>query len=72
MAVELDMHRLGGDLDPTDSTASVLERRSRERTYLVLFVQERTWATLSGKQSMLPEVSPGWVIATYSDRRSAV
>lgn len=57
MAVDLGMHRVGGGFDALDSGVSVIERRNRERTFLVLFVQERCWASLSGKQSMLPDVS---------------
>lgn len=59
MAVELGMHRVGGGAvaDPTEPM-SAAERRNRERTYLVLFIQDRTLAMLSGKQTMLPDVSP--------------
>ncbi|EJD53417.1 hypothetical protein AURDEDRAFT_180917 [Auricularia subglabra TFB-10046 SS5] len=51
MAVELGMHRLGGGV----ATGTVAERRNAERTYLVLFIQERTLSMLAGKQTMLPD-----------------
>ncbi|KAH7103800.1 fungal-specific transcription factor domain-containing protein [Auriculariales sp. MPI-PUGE-AT-0066] len=53
MAIELGMHRVGGGMDLDDTSIPEAERRNRERTFLVLFVQERTWAALTARQSML-------------------
>ncbi|KZV91602.1 hypothetical protein EXIGLDRAFT_769749 [Exidia glandulosa HHB12029] len=56
MAIQLGMHRVGGGFDTEpDAPISAAERRARERTYLVLFIQDRTLAMLCGKQTMLPD-----------------
>lgn len=55
MAVELGLNRYveKRPLDETD--LQLLERRNRERTYLVLFVHDRSLSTQTGRQWMLPD-----------------
>jgi len=54
MAVELGLNRYAATL-PNETTLQKLERRNRERTYLVLFVHDRSLSTQTGRHWMLPE-----------------
>lgn len=55
MAVELGLNRYV-PIPPTNETEfQRLERRNRERTYLVLFVHDRSLSTQTGRHWMLPE-----------------
>lgn len=51
MAIEIGLHKVNDGHDFTP-----IERRNRERTFLVLFIQDRTLAMLLGNQAMLQEV----------------
>ena len=55
MAVELGLNRYvpPGSLHETD--LQFRERRNRERTYLILFVHDRSLSTQTGRNWMLPE-----------------
>ncbi|KAI0340148.1 hypothetical protein BDW22DRAFT_1334966, partial [Trametopsis cervina] len=55
MAVELGLNRYVGKRTPEETDIQILERRNRERTYLVLFVHDRSLSTQTGRQWMLPE-----------------
>lgn len=55
MAVELGLNRYVGKRPPEETDRQMLERRNRERTYLVLFVHDRSLSTQTGRQWMLPE-----------------
>ncbi|KAI0086675.1 fungal-specific transcription factor domain-containing protein [Irpex rosettiformis] len=55
MAVELGLNRYVGKRTPEETDIQFLERRNRERTYLVLFVHDRSLSTQTGRQWMLPE-----------------
>ncbi|KAI0933727.1 hypothetical protein AcV5_005800 [Taiwanofungus camphoratus] len=55
MAVELGLNRYVGKNVTGESEFQKLERRNRERTYLVLFVHDRSLSMQTGKQWMLPE-----------------
>ena len=57
MAVELGLNRFVAR--PLDGETNVqrLERRNRERTYLVLFVHDRSLSMQTGRLWMLPEAS---------------
>ncbi|TFL06842.1 fungal-specific transcription factor domain-containing protein [Pterulicium gracile] len=55
MAVELDLNRYVAQPSPTETTQQRLERRNRERTYLILFVHDRSLSTQTGKPWMLQE-----------------
>ena len=55
MAVELDLNRYVGKRPPDETDLQMRERRNRERTYLVLFVHDRSLSTQTGRQWMLPE-----------------
>ncbi|KAJ3518636.1 hypothetical protein NM688_g9410 [Phlebia brevispora] len=55
MAVELGLNRYVGKRPPEETNIQLLERRNRERTYLVLFVHDRSLSTQTGRQWMLPE-----------------
>jgi hypothetical protein len=54
MAVELGLNRYAKS-PQTETTLQKLERRNRERTYLVLFVHDRSLSTQTGRHWMLPE-----------------
>ena len=55
MAVELGLNRRV-TIPPTHETEfQMRERRNRERTYLVLFVHDRSLSTQTGRHWMLPE-----------------
>ncbi|EAU88286.2 priB protein [Coprinopsis cinerea okayama7 len=55
MAVELGLNRYVAHPPPHESELQRLERRNRERTYLVLFVHDRSLSTQTGRHWMLPE-----------------
>lgn len=56
MAVELGLNRFVSEKRlAAESDLQWLERRNRERTYLVLFVHDRSLATQTGRQWMLNE-----------------
>lgn len=54
MAVELRLNRYIGKR-PYETELQMRERRNRERTYLVLWVHDRSLSMQTGKQWMLPE-----------------
>ncbi|KAJ7582453.1 fungal-specific transcription factor domain-containing protein [Mycena floridula] len=55
MAVELGLNRYVSPPPPNETEFQLLERRNRERTYLVLFVHDRSLSTQTGRNWMLPE-----------------
>ncbi|KAL1722725.1 fungal-specific transcription factor domain-containing protein [Schizophyllum commune] len=55
MAVELGLNRYIRHRPPHESDMQLLERRNRERTYLVLFVHDRSLSTQTGRHYMLPD-----------------
>ncbi|KAH9967928.1 fungal-specific transcription factor domain-containing protein [Russula dissimulans] len=55
MAVELGLNRYVSPPPPTETELQLRERRNRERTYLVLFVHDRSLSMQTGRQWMLPE-----------------
>ncbi|KAJ7470490.1 fungal-specific transcription factor domain-containing protein [Mycena latifolia] len=55
MAVELGLNRYLASPPPNESEFQMLERRNRERTYLVLFIHDRSLSTQTGRNWMLPE-----------------
>ncbi|KAJ7752144.1 fungal-specific transcription factor domain-containing protein [Mycena metata] len=55
MAVELGLNRYHSSPPPNESEFQMLERRNRERTYLVLFTHDRSLSTQTGRNWMLPE-----------------
>jgi hypothetical protein len=55
MAVELRLNRYVTHQPHNESEFQLLERRNRERTYLVLYVHDRSLATQTGRNWMLPE-----------------
>ncbi|KDR81356.1 hypothetical protein GALMADRAFT_239209 [Galerina marginata CBS 339.88] len=55
MAVELGLNRYVPNPSPTETEFQKLERRNRERTYLVLFVHDRSLSMQTGRNWMLPE-----------------
>ncbi|KIL68664.1 hypothetical protein M378DRAFT_158512 [Amanita muscaria Koide BX008] len=55
MAVELGLNRYVVNPPVHESEFQKLERRNRERTYLVLFVHDRSLSTQTGRHWMLPE-----------------
>lgn len=55
MAVELGLNRYVPHPPPNEADFQLLERRNRERTYLVLFVHDRSLSTQTGRHWMLPE-----------------
>lgn len=56
MAVELGLNAYTPDPPPGESHIQRLERRNRERTYLVLWVHDRSLNMQTGRMWMLPEV----------------
>ena len=56
MAVELDLNRFSTKPPANETPFQLLERRNRERTYLVLFVHDRSLSMQTGRHWMLPEV----------------
>lgn len=55
MAVGLRLNRFVGPRQVNESDIQLLERRNKERTYLVLFVHDRSLSMQTGKHWMLPE-----------------
>ncbi|KAJ7687571.1 fungal-specific transcription factor domain-containing protein [Mycena olivaceomarginata] len=55
MAVELGLNRYHASPPPNETEFQMLERRNRERTYLVLFTHDRSLSTQTGRSWMLPE-----------------
>ncbi|KAA1479725.1 hypothetical protein DENSPDRAFT_846342 [Dentipellis sp. KUC8613] len=55
MAVELCLNRYVPNHPPNETDLQLHERRNRERTYLVLFVHDRSLSMQTGRQWMLPE-----------------
>ncbi|TDL25071.1 hypothetical protein BD410DRAFT_718510 [Rickenella mellea] len=55
MAVELGLNRYVSRPPDHETVVQRLERRNRERTYLVLFVHDRSLSMQTGRQWMLPE-----------------
>lgn len=55
MAVELGLNRYVPNPSSGETEFQRLERRNRERTYLVLFVHDRSLSTQTGRHWMLPE-----------------
>ncbi len=55
MAVELGLNRYIAHPSPAETDFQRLERRNRERTYLVLFVHDRSLSMQTGRHWMLPE-----------------
>lgn len=55
MAVELGLNRHYASPPPNETEFQLLERRNRERTYLVLFIHDRSLSTQTGRSWMLPE-----------------
>ncbi|KAI0003317.1 fungal-specific transcription factor domain-containing protein [Russula compacta] len=55
MSVELGLNRYMSPPPPNESELQLRERRNRERTYLVLFVHDRSLSMQTGRQWMLPE-----------------
>jgi hypothetical protein len=55
MAVELGLNRYVPNPPADESDKAYRERRDRERTYLVLFVHDRSLSTQTGRHWMLPE-----------------
>lgn len=56
MAVELGLNRYVSKPSPHETSRQLLERRNRERTYLVLWVHDRSLGMQTGRHWMLPEV----------------
>lgn len=56
MAVELGLNRYVARPPDSETNLQRLERRNRERTYLVLFVHDRSLSMQTGRLWMLPEV----------------
>lgn len=56
MAVELGLNRYFATPPPNESEFQMRERRNRERTYIVLWVHDRSLSMQTGRQWMLPEV----------------
>ncbi|KAI0259973.1 fungal-specific transcription factor domain-containing protein [Gloeopeniophorella convolvens] len=55
MSVELGLNRYLPSPPPNETELQLQERRNRERTYLVLFVHDRSLSMQTGRQWMLPE-----------------
>ncbi|KAI0371838.1 hypothetical protein BV20DRAFT_965134 [Pilatotrama ljubarskyi] len=55
MAVNLRLNKYVGRRQPQETILNFLERRNRERTYLVLFVHDRSLSMQTGKHWMLHE-----------------
>ncbi|KAH8107994.1 fungal-specific transcription factor domain-containing protein [Cristinia sonorae] len=55
MAIELGLNRYSGKRLGEESEMHARERRNRERTYLVLFVHDRSLSIQTGRHWMLPE-----------------
>ena len=55
MAIELGLNSYVPSPSTSETEFQRLERRNRERTYLVLFVHDRSLSILTGRHWMLPE-----------------
>ncbi|KAJ4488274.1 protein priB [Lentinula aciculospora] len=55
MAIEIGINRYISKPPPSETELQRLERRNRERTYLVLYVHDRSLSTQTGRHWMLPE-----------------
>lgn len=55
MAVEIGLNRYVPNVPSNETELQRLERRNRERTYLVLFIHDRSLSTQTGRHWMLPE-----------------
>lgn len=55
MAVDLRLNRYVREPPPHETETQTMERRNRERTYLVFFVHDRALSMQCNKQWMLPE-----------------
>ncbi|KAI6038957.1 hypothetical protein EDC04DRAFT_2868101 [Pisolithus marmoratus] len=55
MAVELGLNRFAAKPPANETEFQLRERRNRERTYLVLFVHDRSLSIQTGRHWMLPE-----------------
>jgi hypothetical protein len=55
MAVELGLNRYVSQSSLHETDLQMRERRNRERTYLILFVHDRSLSTQTGRNWMLPE-----------------
>jgi len=64
MAIELGLNRYARRHDK-ETPLQHLERRNRERTYLVLWVHDRSLSMQTGRQWMLPEVCPPHSLSAY-------
>jgi hypothetical protein len=56
MAIELNLNRYVSRLSSNETDRQIRERRNRERTYLVLWVHDRSLSMQTGRHWMLPEV----------------
>lgn len=70
MAVELGMNRFVLKAPEGETDDQFRERRDRERTYLVLWVHDRSLAMQTGRHWMLPEDdlvknSPSWHLSKF-------
>lgn len=57
MAVEIGLNRFLAKPPANETEFQLLERRNRERAYLVLFVHDRSLSMQTGRHWMLPEVA---------------
>ncbi len=55
MAIELGLNRYVAKPSEDETDQQLRERRDRERTYLVLFVHDRSLSMQTGRNWMLPE-----------------
>lgn len=55
MAIDLGLNRYVGRRPPGETDMQMRERRNRERTYLVLWVHDRSLSMQTGKHWMLPK-----------------
>lgn len=72
MAVELGLNRYVANPPANETDFQRLERRNRERTYLVLFVHDRSLSMQTGRHWMLPEDDLVRNAKTWHDRGGAI
>ena len=72
MAVELGLNRYVVNPPANETDFQKLERRNRERTYLVLFVHDRSLSMQTGRHWMLPEDDLVRNAKTWHDRGGSV
>jgi hypothetical protein len=70
MAVEMGLNTYFAEPPAHETEFQMRERRNRERTYLVLFVHDRSLSMQTGRQWMLPLVSLEACARTLSSRLS--